>query len=708
MLPILTSGLVGLSSGNGAFLQASGTSDARAALVDGVDRLIAPGSPGNVVVWGRSAQPVVVDGRGRIIVGAVEAPGRIVALSHNGYLAPPEHAPTRRFLLNAVRWAGQGKIERVEALGATATWLREQGLPVAEVRPSWLGRTGTVVVVDAHRLTSEDGAALRSFVRQGGGVVLAATGWGWQQGSRQPMQKFIANEALRPFGIGFGDQFADPDGQRTFDVTRLPAPEHHAGRALQALRSGATSSVAAGRAGVDLLRVIPSQDPWLKEQVETLRGGRSPVVGPKNPLPASDGAGRFLIALQWQKIEQDPLQIAEPSASLFPGAVATTAQRVTRDVMLRPNESRWQGTGLYAPPSERITITLPPELAQANVQIRIGAHTDANWHHDRWERFPQVSLAFPIAANRVSVQSPFGGLIYIELPRPLASATKVTVQGAVESPRFVLGQTTPEQWRQQLAKTGAPWAEIESEHLVVTVPTSGVTGLADPTSVAKFWDEIAHSAADLAQTPRWRGFKERFVADAQISAGYMHAGYPIKTHLDVVDLVTNVNTLREKGSWGHFHELGHNHQSDLWTFDGTVEVTVNLFTLYAYDRVLGKRPADRTFDAAHSLRVYRTFERNGKGFARWSNEPFTALAMYAQLQNAFGWDTYKKLFKEYQQIPAASRPRTEAEKRDQWMIRFSRAVGRNLGPFFDRWSVPVSQQAKAQVANLPEWLPEGM
>ena len=34
--------------------------------------------------------------------------------------------------------------------------------------------------------------------------------------------------------------------------------------------------------------------------------------------------------------------------------------------------------------------------------------------------------------------------------------------------------------------------------------------------------------------------------------------------------------------WGQFHEAGNNHESSHRTFDGTVEVTVNLFTLYVH------------------------------------------------------------------------------------------------------------------------------
>ncbi|HBT75633.1 MAG TPA: hypothetical protein DEB39_01630 [Planctomycetaceae bacterium] len=41
----------------------------------------------------------------------------------------------------------------------------------------------------------------------------------------------------------------------------------------------------------------------------------------------------------------------------------------------------------------------------------------------------------------------------------------------------------------------------------------------------------------------------------------------------------------------------------------------------------------------------------------------------------------------------------------QWLVRLSRRVGKNLGPYFDRWGVPVSQSAKDTIKGFPVWLP---
>ena len=80
--------------------------------------------------------------------------------------------------------------------------------------------------------------------------------------------------------------------------------------------------------------------------------------------------------------------------------------------------------------------------------------------------------------------------------------------------------------------------------------------------------------------------------------------------------------------------------------------------------------------------------------------------MYSQLQRAFGWELFVHAFAEYRDLPEQQRPKTDAEKRDQWLLRASRSVDRDLGPFFEAWGLPVSEQARAAVASLDDWMPE--
>ncbi len=156
-----------------------------------------------------------------------------------------------------------------------------------------------------------------------------------------------------------------------------------------------------------------------------------------------------------------------------------------------------------------------------------------------------------------------------------------------------------------------------------------------------------------------------------------------------------------------FHEMGHNHQHRDWTFGGTGEVTCNLFSLYVLETCCPEA-------AGHGQANPETVDKNIRGhfegghdFGRWKSRPFTALAMYIQLQRAFGWDAYKKVIAGYRDPAVGATPKSDDEKRDQWMVRFSRVVQRDLGPFFEAWGVPTSADARQSISALPAWMPEG-
>ncbi|MEJ5170675.1 MAG: M60 family metallopeptidase, partial [Fimbriimonadales bacterium] len=250
-------------------------------------------------------------------------------------------------------------------------------------------------------------------------------------------------------------------------------------------------------------------------------------------------------------------------------------------------------------------------------------------------------------------------------------------------------------------------------NMVVTVHASAVRSLDDPDAVCQVYDDASDAQADLAGIPRTRRVPERFVVDQQISAGWMHSGYPIMAYtVGVSELSVDSKRLREapKGeTWGHWHELGHNHQSGLWTFEGTGEVTNNVFTLYTMERVSGKKWWQNTHPAMtreETEKRLRTYLQAGAPFDRWKSDPFLALTMYVQVVDAFGWDAIRRAFASYHRMSPNERPVSDQQKRDAWMLALSRATGRNLGPFFRSWGVPVSEEAVRKLAGMPQWLPD--
>ena len=716
-----------------------------ASLLDGVARVSAPGVPGPLCVFGQRAFAVVTgqsDGAVRqpVVAAARLGKGRIVAFGHPGYFdkGALEAGDTTRLVANAVRWAAgappagsPGPEVAVHRHGGQLAALRKLEVAAAPLEGSgWLAKLPPfrVLCINPNSLrTRAAEQAVATFVRDGGGLLVADLGWGWLQlhPGRTLLADHPGNRLLAPAGLVWADGYL----KRTCDVgyATEPTPPKlcHAAAALVALEAHASGksrlashdSAQAARTVLAAAQAVPPADKLLRPRLQRLREahGAKAVPTPKKPLTSKQPLARLVMALDVQDMKARPPDKtqAHPAAAAFPGAVPADAKRVEQTVEIDTAVPNWHSTGLYAAPGEVVTVRVPQAAAGKKLAVRIGAHSDRLWHHNAWRRCPDVCRRFPIAGTATRAANAFGGPVYIEVPGGCRlGRVPVTIAGAVEAPHYVLGKTPLDAWRKTLRHRPAPWAELAGKRVVLTVPARVVRGLDDPETLMKFWDAVLDACAELAARPLERTRPERYVTDTQISAGYMHSGYPIMTLLDVAPVLVDKARMMRNGHggvWGLFHEMGHNHQSGDWTFGGTVEVTVNLFTLYVFEKVCGspKGSFDRV-GGPRRERMLKKYFAGGVDFEKqWTRSPFLALVMYVQLQEAFGWDAFKKVFAEYRRLPRGQRPRGDAQKRDQWMVRFSRAVGRDLGPFFQAWGVPVSAQARASIAALPKWMPEG-
>ena len=60
----------------------------------------------------------------------------------------------------------------------------------------------------------------------------------------------------------------------------------------------------------------------------------------------------------------------------------------------------------------------------------------------------------------------------------------------------------------------------------------------------------------------------------------------------------------------------------------------------------------------------------------------------------------------YQNLKDNEKPKNDQEKRDLWLIMFSRVVQKDLGPYFTTIGIPVSAHALQQVKHYPRWMPD--
>lgn len=655
-------------------------------IAEGVKEIAAPGAPGTLSVFAKDAFPVVVGGE-PVVAAAKLGKGRIVALAHTGYLdaGTMKNGDTGRLLQNSIRWASGGKKNptvRVVNNDGLAKFLAGCGFSSAE----------QFDVVITWQSDIEDTDSLKKAISSGKGLVVADCPWGWLQlnPGKSLVKEHKGNKVLAEAGIVFADGYAEKNSKDGFTVS-TPSGYWNADFALQAIETDGQlskdSRQIATRAITKAIVSIPEDDKLFLPKLKNMTGLQV-VPTEKEPVRADMAMERIALTIQIEQSKRLPPERVKPhpAAAKFPGNAVGSAVEKTFEIT---EQGGWHSTGLYAPAGKIINVDA------AAGTIRIGCHSDTIWHLDDWKRAPDICVEFP--ASQKKIASTFGGLIYIE-----GGKGRVKISGAIEAPYFVRGKTKLQDWREKIRNFPAPWAELESGKVILTVPSSEIRKLDDPEELLKEWDKGLDAAAEFVGISKEREHPQRYVTDIQISAGYMHSGYPIMTHLDAAAPIVDKKSMQT--DWGLWHEMGHNHQDDSWTFDGTGEVTNNVICLYVIEKLSGKKAGD-THEALRGDLSKKAKDHHDAGadFERWKSDPFLALTMYVQLQQSFGWDTFKKVFAEYR--TATDLPKNEAEKRDQWMVRFSRAVGKNLAPFFQWWGVPTSESARKSIADLPDWMP---
>lgn len=659
--------------------------------------------------------------------------GRVVAFGHNSALNNDEFLAgddgTGRLVLNAVRLLGAKRKQPaigVRGCGGIQRLLTRRQIPFTVLDGGWvpqLAKLDLLIAENGEFADEQAAAATKAWLARGGGLITAGTAWGWAQGNRgkEIRSDFPLNRLLAGAGLAFGDGTVDSPDAGFAPATK---PLLHAVAALERLTAAdelpAGDRLQATTSVLTAVRSLTTDDVFLLPRLARLAAGKPPVVPTeKVPLTAQKhGLERILVAYEDQRLHRlaPEKMVAHPAGADFPGAVPVEAKKVERTVTIDTSVPDWHSTGLYAAPGATITVTLPADAVGKRLGVRIGAHTDGLWDKDKWSRWPALSWARQLDQPVTRHANPFGGAVYVTVPRDSGAGTiAVKIAGAVEAPLFVAGTTTPEQWQQSRAAP-APWAELVGKRIILTVLAQDVRTLDDPAAVLAFWDEAIAAQDRLAawgaeETRR----QERFVCDRQISAGYMHSGYPIMAHMDVSDDNVSLAALKgtplSPGGWGQWHELGHNHQDGRWTPGNQGEVTVNLFSLRVQLVMYGSKPdsvwggnlAPAKRKAA--IAAFRADETKNPG--TW--DPATGLVFYWQLIDGHGWDVLHRVIASYRSSPPKPELRTDPQKWDEWLRRYSREAKRDLGPFFKAWRMPVSDAALEEARGQGEaWMHEDL
>ncbi|RYD64369.1 MAG: hypothetical protein EOP83_09935, partial [Verrucomicrobiaceae bacterium] len=508
------------------------------------------------------------------------------------------------------------------------------------------------------------------------------------------------------------------------------------GRMVHAFRQGKVPLADAPAAVVEA--ADPNSLPDVKKSVdladfkdvrELVRWAHSlnPTAKAKVKVPVGEEAEQILARVKAYLALPPEVLLAHPGSVEFPGAVPANAPRVEKQVTIDLNLPRWQATGLYAPPGGAVTVAVPAPLRKLGLKLRIGANTDTilktkGEEDNSLSRFPILSREVELDDARVTAGNPFGGAIYIDVPYgdnggdfqvpahgwiirpfdklPSPEAKTLSIAGGVEMPWWRAGMT-PAAWKEELKKP-APWAELELGMLHTSVPRESAAEIRNPAELAVFWQEVMDAQWKFAGYPGYRHIPMRVSFDRQISAGFMHSGYPIMAHVPEVPEVLDLKKLQTEGSWGMYHEIGHNHQPICITPSGFVESTVNLFTLATLKATIPKKDPLVGHGALSDPKGLLKKRQAGE------EDPWINLAVFLPLIDEFGYESLTRTLASYwteARKDSTAINLSNEDRQDQWVLRFGEAVQKDVSEYFESVHYKVTPTTKKKLSKYEAWKP---
>ncbi len=491
----------------------------------------------------------------------------------------------------------------------------------------------------------------------------------------------------------------------------------------------------------------------------------------RSALTASDEGGINEEFASWLK--------KHPAADGQYGAVVGTDNAVEKEILLDPIYRTWHTTGLYLPAGEPVTIKIEGLKPGESIGITLGANNSLAWRggspsasvisevtggkawnqvnyqnstsdyffkqadlataggkffdlnnassspflQSQWKRqnsrAPWITCDFRFTENKTyTFGFAFGGLIQITMNN-CYSQVKATINGAVETPHYILGSTTTDYFNDYLKEAPGVIAAIDTENGLLVGPTGelgrNINGFPNMRTVKKEEiDKLAmlwHSFISVNESFTG-GTYNRFnkimfdwhvPAGAAVALGNYSFAMPNSMFRDAL----NYQGLLKSGTWGTLHEIGHNHGSAygvIWGFGAgrEGEVRNNALTLLSYIMFCDVGTTIRMGrDAEHGVYAnpYRTLAqtltyKDRKGdYDDGSYDYFRCLGMYSNIMHSFGAEKYYELLYSYKlnpsfiEIDTKTLTTTERNrvKRADFAYRCSTVYGMNFLNYFNNF-----------------------
>uniref|UniRef100_A0AAV2J3E1 Peptidase M60 domain-containing protein n=1 Tax=Knipowitschia caucasica TaxID=637954 RepID=A0AAV2J3E1_KNICA len=513
-----------------------------------------------ILIHGALAFPIGTTPDGRaFLAGAYYGQGRVVVISHEGLMKRETLAP---FFTNALHWLDEGRqgvVGVVPDLHQAFNVFKTFDLKCEKTK---FREDLSVYVCTAYK--EDQVEEIQEFVAEGGGLLIGGHAWHWAQchKDKKSMTDFAGNKILNKMGMTLLETYITDGAYKPPVPSQAISDTYHFRHVLHKFAGHVTQ-------GEEL---AAHEEEWLKKLsgdctkylnldagnnnfnqimstfTEIIKKAGLPKVCESCPVKTARDKFLLNIGTELYKKHQNPEELLPFLIKDNPLLPVIYNHKISVDTDTRAaSEQRsgeeWVSTGLYLAPGMKTYLSVPANVIDKGLKVQVGCQIDSLKNAKELKRAPCVCERFPVTSEMLLVHNLWGGLIYFIVPPKTKVAFTAVAQMAVPAPYYKSGETSLSDWS-LLAKAPSPWAELEFENIILTVPSEVIRNLERPDELAELWDKMLRAVADLAAIPPKFKRKERFVCEVQISHGWMHAGYPIMAHK-----ASAQQMLKEKFGW---------------------------------------------------------------------------------------------------------------------------------------------------------------
>ncbi len=382
----------------------------------------------------------------------------------------------------------------------------------------------------------------------------------------------------------------------------------------------------------------------------------------------------------------------------------------------------YQPSGLYVKKGEQITLNVSNLNRDYNLSSMIGFKPMWGNRNKTQENNLRNGIN-SVTATQAGILS----FIFVKREGYDNNPTLVNINvvGGKAFPLYKLNRSNLANWQNDLKiMIDAPFVQLVSDKVLITIPYKDYLKRPIANIPASFktieqvidWEnELAgfdnSSAENMRTNNRINYAVDLYSTPKEGESYYMYASnYFIGIKKD------NYTDLTEKldKEWGIWHETGHTHQQDSWTWGSITEISVNLFSLYVQEKfglptrlnTIEGGETETTFAKARKYLAQPNKNYLAENEADY-DELFSKLVMFHQLKAVYGWNTFTKLHQYFRKQPYVYDSKvTDQDKANKFIYAMCVITKNDLVPFFQKWGIEVDAATEQKIEQLNFPLPK--